>query len=192
MKTRIMLSLVLALSLGLAGCDFGEVDQGRTVGFDEAARKVKVALDDHNPADPSYDLNKEAFEFVLPDDPKEVGPLPKAGSLLKVDPEKGIVLVYDKNTNKPVSLTVKVVDKVMATTNDPKVKGKTFPQVADGKVTVYIKRIKTLCTFEIPDNAPSDPDIWKLGDEVRLYYKPNAKHQALRFMNIDQTNIYKR
>ena len=35
-------------------------------------------------------------------------------------------------------------------------------------------------------------ETWEAGDEVRIYYKPNAKHQALRFMNITQTNIFKK
>ena len=36
------------------------------------------------------------------------------------------------------------------------------------------------------------PSTWEAGDECRIYYKENAKHQALRFMNVSKTNIFKK
>ena len=48
-------------------------------------------------------------------------------------------------------------------------------------------------TFTIPaDKIDLPPSTWEAGDEVRMYYKENAKHQALRFMNITRTNIFKK
>jgi hypothetical protein len=48
-----------------------------------------------------------------------------------------------------------------------------------------------LCTFSVPDNYFSYPaSTWDAGDEVRLTYKTPG--QALRFMNVSKTDIYKK
>ena len=77
----------------------------------------------------------------------------------------------------------------------PKVHGKTFPIIDKDKmsVTEYSARLQALVTFTIPaDKIDLPPATWEAGDEVRMYYKENAKHQALRFMNITRTNIFKK
>ena len=49
MKIRtLLLMLVLALSLALAACDFGQVEQGRCVAFDPASKSVTIVLDSNS------------------------------------------------------------------------------------------------------------------------------------------------
>ena len=75
------------------------------------------------------------------------------------------------------------------------VAGKKFPIIDMEKQTVteYSRRLQALVTFKVPaDKLSLPPETWEAGDEVRLYYKENAKHQALRFMNITKTNIFKK
>ena len=77
----------------------------------------------------------------------------------------------------------------------PKVHGKTIPIIAKDKmsVTEYSARLQALVTFTIPaDKIALPPATWEAGDEVRMYYKENAKHQALRFKNISRTTHFKK
>jgi hypothetical protein len=70
---------------------------------------------------------------------------------------------------------------------------KKFPVVDREKkaVTVYSSRQKMLCTFTVPDKYIEYPEsTWEAGDEVRLTYRTPG--QALRFMNITKTDIYKK
>lgn len=192
MKIRILLSLVLALSLGLAACDFGKVEQGRCVAYDKENKKVTVMLDNHDVENPIYE--KDSVEYLMPADPKETGPEPTPGGRLKVDLEKKVVTIYDAEAKKALDLAVEFTDVQKGVpASDARLAGRTFPEIKDGVVTEYSKRLKALFSFRIPEDKASLPkETWHAGDEVRVYYKENAKHQALRFMNISQTNIYKR
>ena len=207
MKMRnIIPALVLTLCLGLMGCDFGEVEQGRCVAYDANSKTVTIVMDmahDPNYKDkdvaktskvPVYAKDSKIIQFVLPADPKECGPEPVAGGRVMFDLEKGIVLLYDAEAKAIEEVQVEFLSKEKMKPSDPRLKGKKFPEINKTEKTVqeYSKRLETLVTFKIPDDKDRPDEVWTRGDEVRLYYKENAKHQALRFMNISKTNIYKR
>ncbi|MDO5484228.1 MAG: DUF4881 domain-containing protein [Desulfovibrionaceae bacterium] len=196
MKIRnLLLTLVLALSFGLAGCDFGQVEQGRCVAFDEAAKTVTVVLDvKHDPRHPQY--TGGIVTYLLPADPTEIGPLPTPGGRVMFDLDKGTVTIYNPDTRALEVLSVEFTDKQMnVKPNHPMVAGKKFPIIdeANKTITEYSRRLQALVTFKVPeDKLHLPPETWQAGDEVRFYYKENARHQALRFMNITRTNIFKR
>lgn len=195
MKIRtLLLTLVVMASFGLAGCnDFGQVDQGRTVGFDPATKTVTFVQDvDHDQLNPNY--SGSIVSFKLPVDPAEIGPLPKVGERVKLDLEKKCIILYNTQTKalETVPITIVDVQKDLGR-NHPLVKGKTFPIIdkAKNSITEYSARQRSLVTFTVPESMIDlPPATWEAGDEVRLYYK--EKGQALRFMNISKTNIYKK
>ena len=196
MKIRtLLLMLVLALSLALAACDFGQVEQGRCVAFDPASKSVTIVLDsNHDQRNPTY--NGGIATYLLPADPAEIGPLPVPGGRVMFDLEKSTVTIYVPQSQSLEVLNVEFVNKQMnIRPSHPMVAGKKFPIIDMEKQTVteYSRRLQALVTFKVPaDKLSLPPETWEAGDEVRLYYKENAKHQALRFMNITKTNIFKK
>ena len=195
MKMRTIIpALIVALCFGLMGCDFGEVEQGRCVAYDAANKKVTVVLDvAHDMKHPKY--TGGVVEYLMPEDPKEIGPEPVPGGRVMFDLDKGLVYLYTADTTAIDEVKVEFVDKQKMKANDKQLKGKKFPIIdkANNTVQEYSKRLEMLVTFKVPADYIDSPDAtWEAGDEVRLYYKENAKHQALRFMNISKTNIYKR
>lgn len=194
MKIRsLLLTLVVALSFGLAACDFGTVDQGRTVAFDKAAWTVTIVQDvKHDQLNPDY--SGGLVTFKLPSVPEEMGPEPVAGGRLKLDVDKKEIVIFNPETKKVETLPIEVLDVQKSLGRDhPLIKGKAFPVIdkEKGTITEYSARQKLLATFKVPvgmENLP--PVTWEAGNEVRIYFKQPG--QALRFMNISKTNIYKR
>ena len=87
MKIRFHLFLLAAMCLTLSACDFGEVDQGRCVAYNENTGKFTMILDvNHDQFNPQY--TGGAYEYQMPADPKECGPAPKAGGRVHFDIEK--------------------------------------------------------------------------------------------------------
>lgn len=194
-RRSILMMLVAACTFGLAACDFGTVDQGRVIAFDEASRNVTIVQDvKHDQRNPEY--SGAVVTYKLPDNPAEVGPLPSAGGRLKLDVEKKCVVIYNPATKAIETVAVNFTDLQRDINKDhPLVKGKKFPVIDKVKntVTEYSPRQKVLATFVVPADKIALPDnVWEAGHEVRIYYKENAAHQALRFMNITKTNIYKK
>lgn len=194
MKIRTLLcTLVVAMSFGLTGCDFGQVDQGRTVGFDPATQTVTIVQDvKHDQFNPDY--SGAIVSYKLPADPKEMGPMPMVGERVKLDLEKKAIVLFNTQTKALETVPINIVDvqKDISKTH-PMIKGKAFPIIDQAKKTIteYSPRQRALVTFTVPEsmlNLP--PATWEAGDEVRIYYK--EKGQALRFMNISKTNIYKK
>ena len=197
MKIRnVLLVLALGVGLGLLGaCEFGKVEQGRCVAFDADAKKMTLVLDvNHDQRNPHY--SGGVVDYLLPDDPNEIGPLPVPGGRVMFDLEKGLVLLFNPETRAIEELAVEFVDKQMnVRPTDAAVKGRKFPVIDTEKQTVteYSRRLESLVTFKVPsDKLHLPPDTWEAGDEIRLYYKENNKHQAQRVMNITRTNIFKR
>lgn len=196
MKIRtLLLTLVVVFSFGLAGCDFGDVDQGRTIAYDANTKTVTFVQDaKHDQQNPEY--NGQVVSFKLPSDPNEVGPLPVPGGRLKLDVEKKSVTIFNPETKTIEVVPVNILDVQQLgpnARNHPLVKGKTFPMIdkAKGSITEFSPRQRLLVTFTVPENMLNlPPSTWEAGDEVRVYFK--QKGQALRFMNITRTNIYKK
>lgn len=201
---HILISLAAAaLVMPLAGCnkdDYPKVEQGRVVAFNKDTKEVTLIHDSAiDPVNPKYDVLPPSV-FKLPVDPKETGPEPKAGGRLKLDTAKKEIELYDHKTQKLVFLPINIVDlqekidKEHPLVYDKEAKkAKKFPVVDKEKktVTVYSGRQKMLCTFTLPDQYIDYPEsFWDAGDEVRLTYRTPG--QALRFMNITKTDIFKK
>lgn len=202
-KHILLTAAALAMALTLAGCDkdkYGKVEQGRVIAFDKDKKEVTVIHDSAmDPRNPVYDVLPPAV-FKLPVDPKETGAVPKVGQRLKLDTEKKEIEIYDFTTQKLAFVPITIVDLQQPVDKEhPLVydkatkKAKTFPVVDQEKrtITVYSGRQKMLCTFTVPDNYFAYPEsTWDAGDEVRIYFKTAG--QALRFMNVSKTDIFKK
>lgn len=191
-----------ALALNLAGCkeNYGKVEQGRAIAFDKEKKEVTLihdsAMDTQKPV---YDVLPPSV-FKLPADPKETGPEPKVGQRMKLDTEKKVIVIFDSTTQKFATIPITITDLQQSIDKQhPLVfdkaenKAKKFPVVDKEKktITIYSGRQKMLCTFSVPDNYFTYPEsTWDAGDEVRLYYKTAG--QAVRFMNVSKTDIFKK
>lgn len=194
MKIRsLLLALVVALSFGLAACDFGTVDQGRTVAFDKKTGVITIVQDvKHDQLNPDY--SGAVVTFKIPTDPAEMGPEPVAGGRLKLDVEKKQVVIYNAASKAVQTVPVEMLDvkRDIGRDNDL-VRGKTFPVIdkAKGTVTEYSARQRLVATFKVPEDMMNmPPETWEAGNEVRIYFKQPGV--ALRLMNITKTNIYRR
>ena len=192
---KLILSFVLVSCLGLTACEFGQVEQGRCVAYNPETKTMLVVLDvKHDQRNPEY--SGGIHEYMMPSDPAEIGPLPKPGGRVMFDIDKSTVTLYNAETKSLEVLNVKFTDveKNIKRTH-PKVRGKKFPIIDKEKMTVteYSARLQALVTFQIPaDKLDVDPDTWEAGDEVRVYYKENAKHPALRYMNTSHPHLFKK
>lgn len=194
MKIRyLLLSLVVAFSFALAGCEFGTVDQGRTVAYDKNAGTITIIQDvKHDQLNPEY--SGEAVTYKIPTDPAEMGPEPVAGGRLKLDVDKKEVVIFNPQTKAIQTVSVEILDvhKGVSRDNDL-VRGKTFPVIdkAKGTITEYSGRQRLLATFKVPANMLDIPPVtWEAGHEVRIYFKQPGV--SLRLMNITRTNIFGR
>jgi hypothetical protein len=195
-----LLPAVLSAVL-LAGCiEAGKVDQGRTVAFDKEKKTVTLIRDKAgDAANPDYNV-LPAVTYQIPTVSKEMGPDPKAGLRLKLDADKGQVVLYNPDKRDFDTISVQIVDKQDGIdSKHPLVfdavtaKAKPFPAVDKDKkaITVYSGRQKLLVTFIPPEEYLGLPaSAWDSGDEVRIYYKETGK--ALRLMNVSKTDIFKK
>lgn len=188
------LPALLLLSLTFGCGERGKVVQGRVINKDPAKKTIDLILDiKHEVGNPVYDqLPPVTYEF--PEDPKEMGPEPKAGKLMEVDPDKKEITIYDDATQTFKSISYQPIDVVQNVgLRDPRVAGKKFPIVDREKktITVYHKRKRLITTFSLADEYFGLPDeTFGFGDEVRIYSKAPGK--SSRLMNISETDIYKK
>ena len=86
---NVILTLVLALSLGLTACEFGQVEQGRCVAFNPETKTLLVVLDvNHDQLNPHY--SGGVHEYTLPADPSEIGPALRTGiCVFRLSPAEG-------------------------------------------------------------------------------------------------------
>ncbi len=191
--TFLKLIALFVFCLSLAACEFGQVEQGRCVAFDPDKQTFTLVLDvKHDVENPSY--TGGIMNYTLPADPDEIGPLPTPGGRVMIDQEKNLITLYlnGELVNVPVEFTD--IQKGVASHN-PKVKDVKYPIIdkEQGTVTEYSRRLQEIVTFKVPAEYIDLPaSTWEAGDEIRIYYKENAKHQALRLMNVTKTNIFKR
>jgi len=205
MQFKHLLIAVVAAGLvaPLMGCkkeNYGKVEQGRTIAYNKETHEVTLIHDSAmNAQKPVYDVLPPSV-FKMPADPKETGPEPKAGQRMKLDTEKKAIVIFDTATRKFATLPITIVDLQQPVDKEhPLVydkaekKSKKFPVIDQDKktITIYSGRQKMLCTFTVPDTYFSYPEsTWDAGDEVRIYYKTAG--QALRYMNVSKTDIYKK
>lgn len=203
-KHILLVMAAIGLVLPLVGCSGdNKVEQGRVVGVEKNAEgkvtKIDLIHDSAmDPQNPVYDVVPPAT-FTMPKDPAETGPEPRPGQRMKLDTDKKEIVIYDLNTKKLEHIAINITDlQKSVDANHQLVKGKDFPLIDLDKksITIYSPRQKMLCTFTPPDmyldQNKYQPSTWLAGDEVRLTYKDADRYQALRFMNISRTDIYKR
>ena len=196
-----MILSILSAAFVLSGCkEYGKVDQGRVIEYDKIARTVTIIRDmSLDTLNPQY-THLPPATYILPDDPAEMGPEPKAGKRMKLDINKKEVIIYSPTLNNFMSIPYALIDqKNDVGKEDPLVydakakKSKSFPVIDTEKktITIYSKRQKVLVTFTVADEYFLLPaETWDSGDEVRIYYKEEGK--ARRFMNISKTDIFKK
>lgn len=188
---------ILAVGLGLAlaaACEMGKVDQGRVIAYDRAKGTVTLIQDKKaEPGKPDYDT-LPPHTYTIPENPREMGPEPKAGLRLKLDVDKKVITIFDPETQGFKDIPFEILDKKTGVSkDDPLVKDKNLPQVDKEKkaLTLYSGRQKLYIVVRIPDEyLDRPPHTWDAGDEVRIYYKEPGK--ALRLMNITKTDIFKK
>lgn len=192
--------MILPLFL-LVGCgEYGKVDQGRVVKFDKEKGTCVLIRDmKADPQSPDYN-HLPPVAYTMPKDPAETGPEPKAGCRMKLDTKAKQIVIFDTAAQNFKTLSYTLIDqKENVEKTDPIVydsdqgKAKKFPAVDREKktITVYSGRQKIVTTFSLPDEYFALPDsTWDAGDEVRIYYTKEG--DALRFMNISKTDIYKK
>lgn len=197
LKKRYWKFLLVALPLAaLFGCaEDGKVDQGRVVAFDAEKRLVTIIRDvKMDTLNPEY-THLPPLVYELPADPAETGPLPRVGMRLKLDVEKNQIVLFDAATQNFKRVDFTPVEKIMnVSPDDARVKGKKFPIIDRGEkknITIYSTRQRVLETVQVGEEYLGLPDsTWEAGDEVRIYYKEDGK--SLRFMNITQTDLFKK
>jgi hypothetical protein len=189
---RATLLAILALLLGCG--EQGKVAQGRVISSDKAKKTITIIKDiKHQVGKPVYDQLPPVV-FVLPTNPAEMGPEPKAGKLMDVDHKAREIVIFDDATQQFKRVKYNPIDeKEGVGLRSPLVADKKFPIVDRSKkaITVYDKRKRLLTTFTLPEEYFALPDnTFGFGDEVRIYAK--APGQAQRLMNISETDIFKK
>ncbi|HDQ39633.1 MAG TPA: DUF4881 domain-containing protein [Desulfonatronum sp.] len=192
-KTSLLLASLLCLALTLGCGDFGKVNQGRVIEFNQATGEVTYIQDSNymEPGKPKYDV-LPPVTIKIPVDPKEMGPEPEAGKRMVLDYQNRKIVIFDTYTQDFLTINYTLIEQVDGVfRDDPRVAGISFPIVDREKktITVYSSRQHELVTFSVPDELFQRPDdTWKAGDEIRYYYKDPK--QALRLMNVTKTDIF--
>jgi len=180
---------VLVFLLSCAG--FGKVSQGRVIEYDPENGLITLIQDSNStdPGNPSYDV-LPPVTIRVPSDPDEMGAAPEAGKLMRVDSENRKVVIFDPATQNFRTISYSLIQQCDNVPPDDRRVTEAGVPLVDRKnrtITVYWNRTRQLITFSVPDEYFDLPvDTWKVGDEVRYYYK--APGQALRLMNVTKTN----
>ena len=195
---RALLAILVLVAFALAGCsgDFGKVLQAKVIKYDKDKKTVTLILESEH----HFGTENQVFDklppvtYALPTDPAEMGPEPKAGMRMLMDPETDKIIYFDEASGTLKTVQFPVLDKQKGVAkDDARVVDKKFPLIDTDKksLTVYSSRWKTLVTLSLPDEYMSLPAAtWDSGDIVRIYYKEEGK--ALRFMNVSKTDIFKK
>ena len=200
-KRTLFMLMVAGLTFGVLGCDeYGKVDQGRVIAFDNDKQTVTVIEDKNmDSQNPDYAI-LPPHTYTMPTDPAERGADPKVGMRLKLDVDAKVIKIFNTQTQTIEDLPITIVDVQKNIAKDhplvfdkDKNAAKKFPVVdKDNKtIAIYSGRQKMLATFSVPDAYVDFPEnTWDAGDEVRIYWKEKGK--AIRFMNITKTDIFKK
>jgi hypothetical protein len=187
-------TMIVALA-ALAGCGgFGRVNQGQVVEYQRSKGLVTLIADSNyqDPSHPRFDV-LPAVTIRTPEDPKEMGPDPEAGKLLSLDYANRRAVIFDAATQSLRSVPYTLIseqDDVAPT--DVRVSKTRFPLVDRSKrtIVIYAAGDRKLIEVSVPEEYNALPaDTWKIGDEIRYYYKDPGR--ALRLMNVSKTDLNK-
>jgi len=213
MVRKILPMLLVLLGLSLAACgEYGQVEQGRVVKFDTSTTPATVwiikdsAIDDRNPL---YNV-LPAHPFFIPEDPREMGAVPKAGDLVYLNVEEKYVTMFNFEKQQfdrlPFELVSHTTD-VSVRRQHPLVwdsanrRARQFPIVNEKErtVTIFFQRQRTVTEIKLSeeDFAKFKPEEWDAGDEIRIYFRegsggPGKPGRSLRLMNVTRTNVMNR
>lgn len=177
-----------ALAVVAASCgEFGRVEQGITIDYDAAAGIVTLILESA-PAESRYDV-LPPVRVRIPDDPRQMGPAPVAGKLLRLDGRQ--LAIFNSAEQRIETLPYQLVEKTgNVYPDDPRLARENLPAVdrARGTVRLYSPKTREILTISVPPQYLALPaDTWRFGDEVRYYFKTPG--QALRMMNVSRTKL---
>jgi hypothetical protein len=172
--------LAAAPAILLAGCGgLGTVNQGQVIGYQRDTGMVTLIADSNyrDPAHPRFDM-LPPVTIQSPENPKEMGPAPAAGKLLRVDSSGRRLSIFNEASGRIEEVAYTEVASQAGCAAAPVVdrERKTTTICIEGKST-------TIAVAEQYLALPAD--TWKVGDEVRYYYKESAR--ALRMMNVTKT-----
>lgn len=170
----------IAASLVLAACGpLGKVEQGRVVAYDPQTRQVTL-IREATGAEKSVTGVLPAVTVATPTDPNEMGPVPKAGGLMRLDSKNRRIVIYDGAAQAFRTIAYTPIEVRGNVSKSP------GPPVVDRvrkTITIYAPKDHALITFAASAELLAMPArTWQPGDVVRYYYKDPA--QALRLMNV--------
>jgi len=182
------LAAAAAMILVLAGCQLGQVEQGRVIAYDPSQGIVTLILDSNPSGPPRYD-RLPPVQVKVPGNPSEMGPEPVPGKLLQFDVSPCQLTLYNEARGSIQAVPcqmVEVVEGVAVT--DPRVTLLPRLDREGRRVTFYVPSRQAIVTVSVPDECFSLPaDTWRFGDEVRYYFRD--PEQALRMMNVTRTRL---
>jgi hypothetical protein len=190
-RMKITLALACALSSLAVACNFGRVGQGRAVAYDKQQGLVTLVQESDLAQAGRVQYALPAVTVKVPENPKEMGPAPHTGRLLRLDSRNRELLVFD-----PASASLKTIaftpvkEEAGVFGDDPRLARMPLIDRQAKAITLYSAGERKLITFTVADEYLQLPeDTWKAGDEVRYYYKQPG--QALRMMNVTRTDVRK-
>jgi hypothetical protein len=98
-KRTLFMLVIAGLTFGMLGCDeYGKVDQGRVIAFDQDKQTVTVIEDKNmDSQNPDYAI-LPPHTYTMPTDPAERGADPKVGLRMKIDVDAKIIKIFNPNT----------------------------------------------------------------------------------------------
>jgi hypothetical protein len=182
-------SIITIPLLALTACGrFGQVNQGQVVDYQRSTGLVTLISDSNyrDPGNPRFDV-LPPVTIRIPENPDEMGPEPEAGKLLLLDGPGHRAVIYDAVAQALRTVPITVISRESSAS--PR-HGSPVVDRAGKRVTTYSARDRALVTFSVPDEYLGlADDTWKIGDEIRYYYKDPAR--ALRLMNVTKTDLNK-
>jgi hypothetical protein len=184
-SNAILTCLIGALILTGCGAN-GRVEQGRVVAYDPQTNRLTLILEaiPERSASPGM---LPPVTITTPADPTEIGPLPTAGGLLRLDYQNHRIVIYDRATQSFKTISYTPVKERLHVGKAP---GPPAVDRSRKTITVYAAAEHALITFAASDELLAMPaDTWRAGDIVRYYYKDSG--HALRLMNVTKTDLSK-
>jgi hypothetical protein len=179
---------VAALVGAAVSCgQFGRVEQGVAIDYDAAAGVVTLILESA-PGESRYDV-LPPVRVRIPEDPRQMGPAPAAGKLLRLG--GGELAIFNAVEQRIETIPYRLVEKTgNVYPDDPRLARESLPAVdrTKGTVRLYSPKTREILTLSVPAQYLAlPPDTWRFGDEVRYYFKTPG--QALRMMNVSRTRL---
>jgi hypothetical protein len=190
-----MLAASTAWLVAFSGCGhYGQVNQGQVVEYRRTAGLITLISDSNyrDPAHPRFDV-LPPVTILVPADSREMGPEPESGGLVAMDTRNGRATFFDAAAQSLQTINIAIVAELKEVRDgDPRLTSRRLPWADKDRktITTYLPRERELVTFSAHEEYLNLPETtWKVGDEIRYYYKDAAR--ALRLMNVSKTELGK-